>query len=115
MQGNLTVTNSAPGQIDFVINNEDNIFFNLTASQLGNHVRNIRVVELSNIDTYLTQPFRQGFLDKCAEFNTLRFMDWVQTNGSKQEQWANRTRPTYYSQAESVGQKYLDLYSAQSR
>ncbi|MEY3240208.1 MAG: hypothetical protein RIR11_1646 [Bacteroidota bacterium] len=101
MQGAVTVTSTAPGQIDFIVNDEGNIFFNLTASQLGNHVRNIRVVELSNIDTYLSQPFRQGFLDKCAEFNTLRFMDWVHTNGSKQEQWGNRTRPTYYSQAES--------------
>ncbi len=101
MFGDVTVTNSTPGQIDFVVNNQDNIFFNLTASQLGNHVRNIRVVELSNIDTYLAQPFRQGFLDKCKTFNTLRFMDWTRTNGSEQTQWANRTRPTYYSQAES--------------
>ncbi|HAD12297.1 MAG TPA: hypothetical protein DCF33_07640 [Saprospirales bacterium] len=101
MQGNLTVTASQPGQIDFVVNDEGNIFFNLTASQAGNHVRNIRVVELSNVDTYLSQPFRQSFLDKCKEFNTLRFMDWMRTNGSEQEKWENRTRPGYYSQAES--------------
>ncbi len=101
MQGAVTVTSNQPGQIDFVINDEGNIFFNLTASQAGNPVRNIRVVELSNMDTYETQPFRQGFLDKCAEFNTLRFMDWVQTNGSRQVQWADRTLPNYYSQAES--------------
>lgn len=101
MQGAVTVTSNLPGQIDFVINDNGNIFFNLTASQLGNPVRNIRVVELSNINTYQAQPFRQGFLDKCAEFNTLRFMDWAHTNGSNQVQWANRTLPNYYSQAES--------------
>lgn len=101
MQGNVTVTNNQPGQIDFVVNDDGNIFFNLLASQAGNPVRNIRVVELSNIGTYLTQPFRQGFLDKCKEFNTLRFMDWAHTNGSNQVQWSNRTRPNYYSQAES--------------
>lgn len=101
MQGNLTVTNQQPGQIDFIIHDEGNIFFNLSASQAGNPVRNIRVVELSNMDSYQTQPFRQGFLEKCAEFNTLRFMDWAQTNGSRQVEWPNRTLPNYYSQAES--------------
>jgi PKD repeat protein len=101
MQGNVSVTSNQPGQIDFVANDDGNIFFNLTFSQSGNPVRNIRVVEQSNLDTYLSQPFRQGFLDKCMEFNTLRFMDWAQTNGSRQIQWANRTRPNYYSQAES--------------
>jgi len=101
MQGAVTVTSNQPGQIDFVVNDHGNIFFNLTASQLGNPVRNIRVVELSNTNTYQAQPFRQGFLDKCAEFNTLRFMDWAHTNGSNQVQWANRTLPNYYSQAES--------------
>ncbi len=101
MQGAITITSNQPGQIDFVINDEGNIFFNLTASQTGNPVRNIRVIELSNLDTYQSQPFRQGFLDKCAEFNTLRFMDWVQTNGSRQVEWTDRTLPNYYSQAES--------------
>ena len=101
MQGAVTVTSNQPGQIDFVVNDNGNIFFNLTASQLGNPVRNIRVLELSNVNTYQTQPFRQGFLDKCAEFNTLRFMDWAHTNGSDQVQWADRTLPNYYSQAES--------------
>ncbi|MDO8367295.1 MAG: PKD domain-containing protein [Saprospiraceae bacterium] len=101
MQGNVTVTNNQPGQIDFVVNDDGNIFFNLTASQSGNPVRNIRVVELSNINTYQSQPFRQGFLDKCSEFNTLRFMDWSHTNGSDQAQWTDRTLPNYYSQAES--------------
>lgn len=101
MQGNVTVTNSQPGQIDFVANDDGNIFFNLTFSQQGDHVRNIRVVEQSNLGTYLGQPFRQGFLDKCAPFHTLRFMDWPRTNGSNQSQWAARTRPGFYSQAEN--------------
>ena len=101
MQGAVTVTSNQPGQIDFEVNDDGNIFFNLTASQSGNPVRNIRVVELSNINTFQTQPFRQGFLDKCAPFNTLRFMDWAHTNGSNQVEWANRSLPNYYSQAES--------------
>lgn len=108
MQGNVTVTGNQPGQIDFVANDDGNIFFNLVFSQQGNHVRNIRVVEQSNIETYLSQPFRQGFLDKCAPFNTLRFMDWPRTNGSNQVQWSARTRPGFYSQAESgVAWEYI--------
>jgi len=101
MQGNLTVNSNQPGQIDFVVNDDGNIFFNLILSQLGNPVRNIRVIEASNAGTYLTQPFRAGFLEKCTPFHTLRFMDWMHTNGSAQTQWSGRTRPTHYSQAES--------------
>lgn len=101
MQGAVTVTNSQPGQIDFIVLDDGNIFFNLTQSQVGNPVRNIRVIETSNAATYETEPFRAGFLEKCAPFHTLRFMDWMHTNGSRQTQWSGRTLPNYYSQAES--------------
>ncbi|MCC7245601.1 MAG: PKD domain-containing protein [Saprospiraceae bacterium] len=99
LQGAVTVTSNTPGQIDFTVNDEGNIFFNMTFSDVNDHVRNIRVIEVSNADTYLTQPFRQSFLDKCAPFNTLRFMDWMQTNGNEQVSWANRTLPNHYSQS----------------
>lgn len=101
MQGAVTVTSNTPGQIDFTINDNGNVFFNLTASQQGNHVRNIRVVAISDLATYETQPFRQGFIEKCTPFNTLRFMDWMHTNNNDQVSWANRTLPGYYSQAEA--------------
>ncbi|HEX7380586.1 MAG TPA: hypothetical protein VF265_00375 [Nevskiaceae bacterium] len=37
------------------------------------------------------QTFTNPFLASLAPFTTLRFMDWVSTNGNQQEHWADRT------------------------
>lgn len=99
MQGNVTVNSSAPGQIDFTVNDDGNIWFHITASQMGDHVRNIRVIAIADAPTYLTQPFRQNFLDKANEFSAIRYMDLMHTNGNQNITWAGRTQPGYYSQA----------------
>jgi hypothetical protein len=69
-------------------------------SKRGNHVRNIRVVAEAdeNVDLNLF-PFTQEFLDFCRPFHCLRFMDWGQTNNSIEENWKDRKRPTFYTQA----------------
>ncbi len=101
MQGPVSIQNSAPGQIDFTATVADNIFFNMTFSQSGNHVRNIRVVAISDLGSYQIQPFRQSFLEKCSLFTSLRMMDFMATNGNDNVEWANRTLPNWYTQAAS--------------
>jgi PKD repeat protein len=101
MQGAVTIQATAPGHIDFTVTQPQNIWFHLSQSQAGDPVRNIRVVAVADLATYQTQPFRQHFLEKAASFQALRFMDWMQTNGNGNIQWANRTKPGYYSQAVS--------------
>jgi PKD repeat protein len=99
MQGTATINGSGAGYVDFTANQEGNIWFNLSKSIAADPIRNIRVVEVSDLGDYLTQPFRQNFLDKAGQFQALRFMDWMQTNGNNNVQWADRSRPGYYSQS----------------
>ena len=99
MQGGLTINGTGTGYIDFTINNTGNIWFHITQSQQGDHIRNIRIVAHSDLSTYETQPFRQSFLDNCSKFYSIRFMDWMGTNGSEQVQWSGRSQPNWFSQA----------------
>ena len=52
-------------------------------------VRDVRVVR----DMPAAGPFTKAFVESLAPFKILRFMDWMFTNGSKQEKWSNRSRP----------------------
>jgi hypothetical protein len=41
-----------------------------------------------------TQIFHPKFLERVSKFSTLRFMDWMKTNESKEKKWADRPLPT---------------------
>jgi len=56
-------------------------------------IRNVRVLMPGFEKTYRAEPFSPAFLNRWRGFNTLRFMDWMETNGSKQRDWADRPRP----------------------
>jgi hypothetical protein len=63
----------------------------------GNYIRNIRVVPEKYEKTFATQVFNPVWLEKVKPFQSLRFMDWMATNGSSQKDWANRPKPTDYT------------------
>lgn len=78
----------------------DNIWFHITASTQGNHVRNIRILKTSDETTYLSQPFDLNFIERLRPFKAIRFLDWNGANDARPlNTWADRTRPTRYSQA----------------
>jgi hypothetical protein len=99
MQGGVTNVVSVPGQIDFTVLGDGNIWFDMLYSNSSNPVRNIRLVLWSDLNTFQTQPFREAMLEKLGLFKCLRFMDWMQTNNNDNIEWVNRTKPTYYSQS----------------
>ncbi|MEI6412396.1 MAG: PKD domain-containing protein, partial [Bacteroidota bacterium] len=101
MKGTVSVAQANPGQIDFSATDAGNIWFHLSQSDAANPVRNIRIIAISDLSTYETQPFRENFLEKADKFNALRFMDWMGTNGNRNIKWADRTKPGYFSQAVS--------------
>ena len=97
------------GQIDFGANSRivargpGRIVVNLDARQGGtfvqlkqtnpqNPVRNLRVLMPGSEKSYAAEPFQHGFLNRWRGFNTFRFMDWQETNGSQQREWADRPR-----------------------
>ncbi|MGF1514456.1 MAG: hypothetical protein ACFB5Z_12295 [Elainellaceae cyanobacterium] len=56
----------------------------------GNYLRNIRVVPEEYEAIAGTQTFNPDFLKSLEGYQTLRFMDWMDTNNSDQSRWGNR-------------------------
>ncbi|GLR19097.1 T9SS type A sorting domain-containing protein [Portibacter lacus] len=61
----------------------------MTYSDINNPVHNMRLLMPGTEDTYETQPFYQLWLDKLEPFQTVRFMDWGNTNFWGQEDGYN--------------------------
>lgn len=88
---------SQPGRdvID-VTPSDQGILLSVTATDpngTGNYIRNIHVVPVEYESTFATELFNPVFLDRIRPFTVLRFMDWMATNHSKQQDWENRPKP----------------------
>lgn len=71
----------------------------------GNYLRNIRVVPEQYVNNYESLLFNPDFVNKIKPYKVLRFMDWMETNNSKQRQWHQRakiTDSTYFDQSVPV-------------
>ncbi len=76
----------------------------ITRSKRGNHVRNMRIVALADEKVNLAHdPFLPEFVDFCRPFHALRFMDWMNTNGSLEKDWANRKQHSFYTMVGTGG------------
>ena len=94
---NAKIITRAPGRIVVRIDSETSTqldggtFLVLRSTNPTNYVRNIRFLMPGFEATYATQPFYPPVLARWGEFNTFRFMDWLQTNnGTHQKEWADR-------------------------
>ncbi len=96
-----TVTSVAAGRIEFTIDVVDGngVHIEMMSSQLGNHVRNIRIVRDIYESDYLTAPFLPQFAAKADEFGTFRFMDWAATNYHPISAWGDRIDANFHTQA----------------
>lgn len=106
--GGAVINSNSPGRIQFTINNNQaNYMVNITASTMGNHVRNIRLLRLADEFANLNaNPFYQGFIDKIAPFKMLRFMDWGHTNNNICQEWTDKTPLTHFTYAGPRGVPY---------
>jgi PKD repeat protein len=105
--GGVSVSSSAQGRIQFNLTANNNIFIEILTATLGDHVRNIRLLRLADETADLgANPFYQGFLDKIAPFQMLRFMDWGHTNNNPLTNWANRSSTDYFTYATDAGVPY---------
>ena len=119
IQGDVTITNSVAGRIEFTCTGTDNIYLVINQSDaVPNHARNFRLVSIADESTYQTQPWKQTFLDRLNPFSTIRVMDWNQTNGCVVWDWNQRTPMTYNCQNEKSGVAYehiIDLCNSQDK
>lgn len=114
IQGDAVEVSNTPNRIEFNVTGTGNIWFHLNSSQLGNHVRNIRMLRLADefATDLQTQPFYSVFLEKITPLYSLRFMDWGHTNASPNIAWQNRpkvSRNTYAGDAGVPYEKMIQL------
>ena len=69
----------------------------------GNYIRNIQVVPEPFADLPASYIFNPDFVANLKGFETLRFMDWMETNSSTQERWENRPKPEDFTFADGKG------------
>jgi hypothetical protein len=64
------------------------VVLRLVTTNPNNHIKNIAVVREEYEKLFLAgEIFNPNFLAKIKQFDTLRFMDWMQTNDSEQKAW----------------------------
>lgn len=69
------------------------LFLRVRRTAPGNYVRSIRVIMPGFEKTYRSHPFHPTFLRRWRGVASLRFMDWMQTNGSSISRWEERPQP----------------------
>lgn len=105
--GLVNVVSDLPGRMEIEVGAGNEILaLELYESQLGDHIRNIRVLLPGTEDTYEEQPFEENWLEKLEPFQALRFMDWGYTNGSNMRQWSQRTQVNDYTWTQKSGVPY---------
>ncbi len=100
----FTVTDTQVGRIAFEITEAvNNVRLEMTASQFGDHLRNIRMMRLEfENDDLEANPFHPQFLAHLVQFDVIRFMNWGPINNSRQVDWADRRSPYFNTQTTVV-------------
>ncbi len=111
--GDATLLSESAGRLEFELKYSGDLFaLEIYQSQMGDHVRNIRVLMPGTEDTYQTQPWEPNWLAKLEPFKALRFMDWGYTNNSQMRHWSQRTRVDDYTWTQKSGvpyEKWIEL------
>ncbi len=61
-------------------------------NETGAYLRNIKIIH-EDYEYASDQIFNPKFLEKIQPFDTIRFMDWMETNNSHQGEWSERPTP----------------------
>ncbi len=85
------VLKEEPGRLEVKVEPSRGIYVEVNEIDPSDYPRNLRLVHESMADA--PTSFNPEFLAMIEPFGVLRFMDWMHTNGSKQEKWENRPRP----------------------
>ncbi|MCX5770575.1 MAG: choice-of-anchor D domain-containing protein [Candidatus Hydrogenedentes bacterium] len=90
-----TLVSSSPGRDVISVDSSQGGFgVSIATTNAANYVRNVRVIMPGLESTYQTEMFNPTFIASVKNYKVLRFMDWMNTNGSGQINWADRPKPT---------------------
>lgn len=85
---------------DRIATGEGECFLALESIDASDPIRDITIVPEKHIAAFdQGEKFNPDFIEKIQGFRSLRFMDWLVTNGSLQERWSERSLPTDRSYA----------------
>jgi len=105
--GAASVTFQCP--IDTIINLDNSsglLVLEILESTVNNPIHDIHVVMPGYHDTFASNPFHPELLSFIEDFQVIRFMDWMSTNGSEVQEWSDRTLPNYFTQTIPSGVSY---------
>ena len=69
----------------------------------GDYIRNISIVAEEYHNSNNVPTFNPDFIDYIDDFTTLRFMNWMRTNGSIGQDWSQRAHTKDYTYASAEG------------
>lgn len=95
----------------FVDNSFGGIGLEITESQVSDPIHNIRMVMPGFENTFETAPFHPNLINFLADFQVIRFMDWMKTNGSGLSLWSERNTVGNYTQTLNSGVAYEYIIS----
>jgi hypothetical protein len=85
------VAERSPGRLLLDVDaTKGGFFLQVRETDPADPVRNLRVVMPGFAETYESNPWHPAFLRRWQGFAVLRFMDFMQTNGSEVKTWADR-------------------------
>ncbi|MBN1894484.1 hypothetical protein JW906_08310 [bacterium] len=126
-EGNAEVLETGPGRIRVRVRpgpdpeNPGLLELRLFRSNPADPARNMRLLMPGTESTYRQDPYYRPWLDRIADFNAIRFMDWGRTNNWGEDQpwlcydspddtvkipWSRRARPSYFTWSTNRGVPY---------
>ncbi|MBO9407019.1 calcium-binding protein [Shimia sp. R9_1] len=104
LTGRARVVREAPGEIWFDYTPGDGLvgikIRNPDPELSGNYVRDITVLSMAHIPLWNAGVlFNPDWLNVVDDLRQVRFMDWMQTNGSSQSRWDGRPLPSDFTYA----------------
>lgn len=87
------------GEAEFAYSpGEGAVGISISETDPNDPIRNIRVIREDQRDLYeLGVLFNPLWIDRIRDLRSLRFMDWMMTNGSPVQSWADRPRMSDYT------------------
>ncbi|HVE42494.1 MAG TPA: hypothetical protein VNM14_21625 [Planctomycetota bacterium] len=91
--GSAGATTREPGKITVDVQPAKGfLHLKLRSIKPGNYVKNIRVILPGGLDRLRENPWNPTFLKRWEGVACIRFMDWMNTNGSTIRSWNDRPR-----------------------
>lgn len=94
---NGTIENQTPGEIVFSVDTDTiymRLFIEVTDPEnTGDYIRDVTVVKEENIELHQAgQIFNPQWLNLIKDIRVIRFMNWQNITGSREKEWATRSR-----------------------